>query len=193
MRLSTTPWTSVHQAPLSMRFPRQEYWSGLPFPSPGGQAVFFFFFLITEPPEKPTRVIRGFQRVCFHDQLYFLPNFSLTSEVYLCAEIMQVMGNQVLEAGTEKRETASMWEKGHQCWKQTHLSWHPGSIPHMTMWAWATHFMSLNIDSFYKIRVKERWLQGYMWKYLEWWLAQSTWPHITVASYLIYATKKETE
>ena len=25
----------VHQAPLSMRFPRQEYWSGLPFPSPG--------------------------------------------------------------------------------------------------------------------------------------------------------------
>ena len=28
------PWTVAHQAPLSMRFPRQEYWSGLPFPSP---------------------------------------------------------------------------------------------------------------------------------------------------------------
>ena len=32
---SMTPWTVAHQAPLSMAFPRQEYWSGLPFPSPG--------------------------------------------------------------------------------------------------------------------------------------------------------------
>ena len=30
-----TPWTVACQAPLSMRFSRQEYWSGLPFPSPG--------------------------------------------------------------------------------------------------------------------------------------------------------------
>ena len=30
-----TPWTVVYQAPLSLGFSRQEYWSGLPFPSPG--------------------------------------------------------------------------------------------------------------------------------------------------------------
>ena len=30
-----TPWTVTHQAALSMSFPRQEYWSGLPFTSPG--------------------------------------------------------------------------------------------------------------------------------------------------------------
>ena len=30
-----TPWTVAPQAPLSMGFPRQEHWSGLPFPSPG--------------------------------------------------------------------------------------------------------------------------------------------------------------
>ena len=30
-----TPWTVAHQAPLSLGFSRQEYWSGLPFPSPG--------------------------------------------------------------------------------------------------------------------------------------------------------------
>ena len=30
-----TPWTLARQAPLSMGFPRQEYWSGLSFPSPG--------------------------------------------------------------------------------------------------------------------------------------------------------------
>ena len=33
--LSATPWTVAHQAPLSMGFYRQEYWSGLPFSSPG--------------------------------------------------------------------------------------------------------------------------------------------------------------
>ena len=32
---SAFPWAITHQAPLSMGFPRQEYWSGLPFPSPG--------------------------------------------------------------------------------------------------------------------------------------------------------------
>ena len=35
VELFVTPWTVVHQAPWSMGFPRQEYWSGLPFPSPG--------------------------------------------------------------------------------------------------------------------------------------------------------------
>ena len=30
-----TPWTASHQAPLSLGFPRQEYWSGLPCPLPG--------------------------------------------------------------------------------------------------------------------------------------------------------------
>ena len=36
VRLFVTPWTVAHQAPLSMGFFRQEYWSGLPFPPPGG-------------------------------------------------------------------------------------------------------------------------------------------------------------
>ena len=35
VRLTATLWTMACQAPLSMRFSRQEYWSGLPFPSPG--------------------------------------------------------------------------------------------------------------------------------------------------------------
>ena len=30
-----TPWTVAHPAPLSMGFSKQEYWNGLPFPSPG--------------------------------------------------------------------------------------------------------------------------------------------------------------
>ena len=35
VRLFVTPWTVALQAPLSMGIPRQEYWSGLPLPSPG--------------------------------------------------------------------------------------------------------------------------------------------------------------
>ena len=35
VRLFTTPWTVALPAPLSLEFPRQEYWSGLLFPSPG--------------------------------------------------------------------------------------------------------------------------------------------------------------
>ena len=35
VQLFATPWTAAHQAPPSMGFSRQEYWSGLPFPSPG--------------------------------------------------------------------------------------------------------------------------------------------------------------
>ena len=34
VQLCVTPWTAAHQAPLSTGFSRQEYWSGLPFPSP---------------------------------------------------------------------------------------------------------------------------------------------------------------
>ena len=35
VRLFDTPWTVSYQAPLSMGFSKQSYWSGLPFPSPG--------------------------------------------------------------------------------------------------------------------------------------------------------------
>ena len=35
VQLFATPWTVACQAPLSMGFSRQEYWSGLPFPFPG--------------------------------------------------------------------------------------------------------------------------------------------------------------
>ena len=35
VQLFGTPWTVAHQAPLSMGFSRQEYWSGVPFPTQG--------------------------------------------------------------------------------------------------------------------------------------------------------------
>ena len=59
VRLFATPWTVAHQAPLSMEFFRQEYWSGLPFPSlrdlpdPGiepGSPTLWADALPSEPP-----------------------------------------------------------------------------------------------------------------------------------------------
>ena len=35
VQLLATPWTVAHQAPLSLEFSRQEFWSGVPFPPPG--------------------------------------------------------------------------------------------------------------------------------------------------------------
>ena len=55
-------WTVASQAPLSMGFPRKEYWSGLPFPSAGDlpdprikpkSPVLAGGFFTTEPPGKP--------------------------------------------------------------------------------------------------------------------------------------------
>ena len=48
VQLFANPWTVAHQAPPSMGFPRQEYWSGLPLPSPDGileRPNLFFYFL----------------------------------------------------------------------------------------------------------------------------------------------------
>ena len=60
--LFETPWTTDHQAPLSMRIPREEYWRGLPFPPPGDipdpgiepvSPALAGGFFTTEPPRKP--------------------------------------------------------------------------------------------------------------------------------------------
>ena len=62
VQLFATPWSIAHQAPLSMGFSRQEYWSGLPFPSPGDlpnpgieprPPTLQADVLTSEPPGKP--------------------------------------------------------------------------------------------------------------------------------------------
>ena len=65
VQLFATPWNAANQAPLSMGFSRQEYWSELPFPFPGGlpnpgiESVSLLFpalagrFFTTEPPGEP--------------------------------------------------------------------------------------------------------------------------------------------
>ena len=66
VRLFEIPWTVACQAPRSMGFSRQQYWSGLPFPSPGdlpdpgiepGSLVLYADALLSELPGKPTYLI----------------------------------------------------------------------------------------------------------------------------------------
>ena len=86
-----TPWPIACQAPLSTGFPRQEYWSELPFPSPGGlpdpgiepaspalAGRFLVFFLTTKPPKKPLVNIlhaHGSSRYLFEIYLWQLQNW----------------------------------------------------------------------------------------------------------------------
>ena len=62
VRLFATPWTVAHQAPPTIGFSRQEYWTGLPFSSPGDlpdpgieprSPAMWAEALTSEPPEKP--------------------------------------------------------------------------------------------------------------------------------------------
>ena len=68
VRLFATPWTVARQIPPSMGFSRQEYWSGLPFPSPGDlpdpgiklrSPAFRADALPSEPPGNPSTLPRG--------------------------------------------------------------------------------------------------------------------------------------
>ena len=77
--LFVNPWTVALQAPLSMGCPRQEYWRGLPFPTPGDlpnpgiepkSPALQADSLLTEPPGKPlssqnTSVKRTFPHLLF--------------------------------------------------------------------------------------------------------------------------------
>ena len=74
VQLFATPWTIAHQTPLSMGFSRQEYWSGLPFPSPGdlpkpgiepGSPALQADALSSEPPGKPVDVYCHIEEVLY--------------------------------------------------------------------------------------------------------------------------------
>ena len=74
VRLFATPWTVAYQAPPSMEFSRQEYWSALTFPSPGDlpnpgieprSPVLQADALLSEPPGKPLFFLHAYKDV-FH-------------------------------------------------------------------------------------------------------------------------------
>ena len=85
VRFFATPWTVAHQAPLSMGFSRQEYWSGLPFPSSGDlpypgieprSPALQADTLTSEPPGKYT---------------YYLKTVMIQLEYFACKQISKTI------------------------------------------------------------------------------------------------------
>ena len=88
VRLSATPWTAAHQAPQSMDFSGQEYWSGLPFLPPGdlpdprdqtlapASPALTDGFFTTEPPGKPNLGPEDSLRITGLEKFWFIESRS---------------------------------------------------------------------------------------------------------------------
>ena len=120
VRLFATPWTVAYQAPPSMGFSRQEYWSGLPFPSPGdlpdpgikpGSPSLQADTLLSEPPGKPFPMTDAWTK-----KLWYI----YTMEYY--SAIKRNTCESVLIRWKSEREkqisyiNAYMWKLERCCW-----------------------------------------------------------------------------
>ena len=70
-RLLATPWTAAHQAPLSMGFSRQEYWSGVPLPSPFGSPILLKKIHSHVGYSSPFRLFTHQSNSCIPSNLFF--------------------------------------------------------------------------------------------------------------------------
>ena len=96
VRLLATPWTVAYKGPLSMEFSRQEYWSGLPFSSPGdlrnpgikpGSPTMQADALPSEPPGKPCSpkgLTKIFSNTTDQRHQFFGAQPSLRSNFHIC-------------------------------------------------------------------------------------------------------------
>ena len=95
-----TLWTVAHQDPLSMGFSRQEYWSGVPFPSPGGlpgpqtepmSPALTSRYSTTEPAGKPSQIA---SRLSIYFKYIDLTNKKPVNHIYKCQHLkISIDGN----------------------------------------------------------------------------------------------------
>ena len=78
-RLLATPWTAAYQAPLSMGFSRQEYWSGVPLPSLllDYKSSLFLVFEINLNLLLPSYFFNFYLPLLFHASFILLPHLSV--------------------------------------------------------------------------------------------------------------------
>ena len=86
VRLCATPQTAAHQAPLSMGFSRQEYWNGVPLPSPHDLSILFFLFLCFDITDS------SFKGKIKHLSSHLLSTASLPQPQVLHLQIQPTMG-----------------------------------------------------------------------------------------------------
>ena len=110
-----TPWTVAPQALLSMGFPRQEYWSGLSFPSPGdltkprskpqSPALADRFCFTTEPPGMPT--MEYYSAIKNNEIMPFAPMW-IHLEIIILTEVSQVKTNITCHLYVESKKMIQM-------------------------------------------------------------------------------------
>ena len=87
--LLATPWTAAHQAPPSMGFSRQEYWSGVPLPSLGWTLLVFKHWTSPASDGKPHFVVvcYPFQTCLAFIYQYFGENFCICLPEVYCLQL----------------------------------------------------------------------------------------------------------
>ena len=128
VRLFATPWTVAHQAPLSMGFSRQEYWSGLPFPSPGdlpdpgiepGSPILQADALTSEPPGKPMKEFTQTDTCCWPSEFRGFTSASSTNTGYgELSSATSYKGHDypwILVSGGGDPETNPLWITKDDC------------------------------------------------------------------------------
>ena len=122
--VAQTPWTVACQAPLSVGFSWQEYWSGLPFtspgdlPNPGIKSALQADSLLSEPPGKPKMVEGGLKRKK-HFEEYFLVVQWLRLQAFTAGGISLVPGSLVWEI-TSHKPHSQVWGRGVERFRGKH-------------------------------------------------------------------------
>ena len=88
VRLFATPWTADYQAPPSMGFSRQEYWSGVPFPSPISQSYENIIGTLTFVLVQSTWIM--FLYICRKSPLCILHTFNSKTESLIIVELLLI-------------------------------------------------------------------------------------------------------
>ena len=98
---SAIPWTVTHQAPPSMEFSSQEYWSGLPFPSPGdlpdpgielGSPVLQADGLPFEPPGKHPRDAKILQYMQINHVIHYIEKLKNKNHMSISIDVEKAFG-----------------------------------------------------------------------------------------------------
>ena len=132
IQLCATPYTAAHQAPLSLRFSRQEHWNGLQFPSPMHESEKWKWSRLAMSDSswshglQPTRLLHpwefpgkstGVGWVCLlQEKLYTVSKNKTWSWLWLRSWAPYCKIQALLEESRENQETIQVWAKSNRLW-----------------------------------------------------------------------------
>ena len=81
--LLATPWTAAYQAPPSMGFSRQEYWCGLPLPSPGHRLGLLSYWMVCLETNRDHSVVFEIASKYYISDFVYHDGYSISSKGFL--------------------------------------------------------------------------------------------------------------